>query len=115
MEREISGDVIDRNHLAAQTLHDEALKMEILAMFIAQMSGAGDALRALAADERGKLAHKFKGTAEAVGAFRLATAASDIMDYPLDDAVLTRFTGAVDDACAEAGRILCEGRKSSDG
>ncbi len=72
---------IDLVHLARQTMGDRALEVELLALFdrqagqIAQRLGALDAggVEAWRAD----LAHKLKGSARAVGAHAVATAADN--------------------------------------
>ena len=70
--------VIDLAHLARQTLGDQALEAELLALFEDQSAriaarliepGAGDAKL------RGDLAHTLKGSALAIGAGRVARSA----------------------------------------
>ena len=65
---------IDVEHLARTTLGDGALRREVLAMFLRQTS---DLLRRLAAraGEGAALAHTLKGSARAIGAFRVAACA----------------------------------------
>ncbi len=65
---------IDVEHLARMTLGDDVLRREVLAMFLGQ---AGNLLERLAArvDESAALAHTLKGSARAIGAFRLAACA----------------------------------------
>jgi HPt (histidine-containing phosphotransfer) domain-containing protein len=70
--------VIDLAHLASQTLSDQALEAELLALFENQSAriisqlielGAGDARL------RGDLAHTLRGSALAIGAGRVARSA----------------------------------------
>jgi HPt (histidine-containing phosphotransfer) domain-containing protein len=65
---------IDVDHLARMTLGDGALRREVLAMFLRQ---TGDLLVELAArpGEGAALAHTLKGSARAIGAFRVAACA----------------------------------------
>jgi HPt (histidine-containing phosphotransfer) domain-containing protein len=65
---------IDVDHLARMTLGDGALRREVLAMFLRQ---TGDLLVELAARPRegAALAHTLKGSARAIGAFRVAACA----------------------------------------
>jgi HPt (histidine-containing phosphotransfer) domain-containing protein len=68
---------IDIEHLQRMTLGDESLEREVLAMFSAQAVRLVGALAALPADG-GTLAHTLKGSARAIGAFRVADAASGL-------------------------------------
>jgi HPt (histidine-containing phosphotransfer) domain-containing protein len=65
---------IDTEHLQRMTLGDASLEREVLAMFSAQAAGLIGTLGALPADA-GALAHTLKGSAHAIGAFRVADAA----------------------------------------
>ena len=65
---------IDIEHLQRMTLGDAGLEREVLAMFSAQAVGLIGTLAALPADA-GALAHTLKGSARAIGAFRVADAA----------------------------------------
>jgi HPt (histidine-containing phosphotransfer) domain-containing protein len=75
---------IDNGHLDRMTLGDIALEREVLAMFSAQAVGLIVRLAALSAEggpadgkssESLALAHTLKGSARAIGAFRVADAA----------------------------------------
>jgi HPt (histidine-containing phosphotransfer) domain-containing protein len=70
---------IDNAHLDRMTLGDIALEREVLAMFSAQAVGLIAKLTALSAasgsSESSTLAHTLKGSARAIGAFRVADAA----------------------------------------
>nr|WP_154072550.1 Hpt domain-containing protein [Bradyrhizobium erythrophlei] len=65
---------IDIDHLQRMTLGDAGLEREVLAMFSAQSVSLIGALATLSADT-GALAHTLKGSARAIGAFRVADAA----------------------------------------
>lgn len=69
--------VIDLSHLRSMTMSDAALEREVLALFATQ---SGEITAALAAwpDNAAALAHTLKGSARAIGAFRVADAAAGI-------------------------------------
>src|SRR5262245_34944391 len=70
---------VDREHLARQTLGDAELEREILALFRRQ---SGVMLCRLVAargnEERRMAAHTLKGSARAIGAWRVAAAAEAV-------------------------------------
>jgi HPt (histidine-containing phosphotransfer) domain-containing protein len=67
---------IDRKHLARYTMGDAGLEREILALFVGQAPMTIDRLRLADSDKAWReAAHTLKGSARAVGAWRLATAA----------------------------------------
>ena len=68
---------IDIGHLERMTLGDAGLEREVLAMFSAQAVGLIAKLAALPADSRRAGAH-LKGSARAIGAFRVADAAESL-------------------------------------
>jgi HPt (histidine-containing phosphotransfer) domain-containing protein len=68
---------IDLAHLRRMTLGDETLEREVLVMFAGQAAKLAAALAQLPADAAA-VAHKLKGSARAVGATRVAAAASDL-------------------------------------
>ena len=70
-------DPIDNRHLERMTLADEALEREVLAMFSAQAAGLIVSLANLPANALA-LAHTLKGSAQAIGAFRVADAAEGL-------------------------------------
>src|ERR1700732_4425435 len=65
---------IDIDHLERMTLGDASLEREVLAMFAGQAARLGGALATLPSDAAA-LAHTLKGSARAIGAFRVAEAA----------------------------------------
>jgi HPt (histidine-containing phosphotransfer) domain-containing protein len=67
---------IDLVHLSRYTLGDRALEREALALFAAQSGIYLDRLHAAADDKQWHdAAHSLKGSAKAIGAFRVAAAA----------------------------------------
>jgi HPt (histidine-containing phosphotransfer) domain-containing protein len=105
--------VLDLEHLSRQTAGDRALEGELLALFEAQCAR----LRPLLAvgrlpGERADAAHTLKGSARAIGAWRLAAAADRLeaalrAGGPEPAALVAAFDAAVDTtrrAAAEQGR-----------
>ena len=68
---------IDLAHLSRMTLGDTGVEREVLAMFAAQATDLVDRLAAMPADAD-RLAHTLKGSARAIGAFRVADAAAEV-------------------------------------
>jgi len=71
-----SQEILDRSHLARYTLGDPTLEQEVLGLFIGQMPEVLTMLRG-SGDPNAwtRAAHTIKGSAKAVGAWRLAAAA----------------------------------------
>ena len=68
--------VLDLDHLSRQTAGDRALEGELLALFEAQCARLRPLLAAgRPSGERADAAHTLKGSARAIGAWRLAAAA----------------------------------------
>ena len=65
---------IDSGHLDRMTLGDAGLTREVLTMFSAQAAGLIGRLQSMPSDAP-TLAHTLKGSARAIGAFRVADAA----------------------------------------
>ena len=95
---------IDLAHLQRMSLGDAHLEQEVLAMFAAQAVGLMDELASLPGNVP-ELAHKLKGSARAVGAFRVAEAAEwlETADVDAGQALM-----ALNEAVAEA-RIAIDG------
>ncbi|WP_375414087.1 Hpt domain-containing protein [uncultured Bradyrhizobium sp.] len=68
---------IDIVHLKRMTLGDAGLEGEVLVLFVRQAAGLIEALAGLPA-EAAALAHMLKGSARAIGAFRVAEAAETL-------------------------------------
>ena len=86
---------IDLRHLARQTMGDDALRREVLALFTAQLSSIHGELVAADVAGRGRLAHTLKGSARGVGAFALADCAAAIEADPADDAAIARIPALI--------------------
>lgn len=92
---------IDLVHLARQTLGDRALEREILDLFLTQVKAVLSRLEAAAPDARPDLAHTLKGSARAVGAWKVALQAeaceahASALDW---HAHLAALSGAVHEA-----------------
>ena len=71
--------VIDLGHLRSMTMSDAALEREVLELFVAQSREITAALAAWP-DNAAALAHTLKGSARAIGAFRVSDAAAAIED-----------------------------------
>jgi len=82
---------IDRDHLGRMTLGDASLEREVLAMFAGQSAGLVGALSNLPADAAA-LAHTLKGSARAIGAFRVADAAETLETALRHDADASAIT-----------------------
>jgi HPt (histidine-containing phosphotransfer) domain-containing protein len=105
---------IDIDHLRKMTLGDAGLEREVLAMFAAQSVSL---ITGLAAKNAAKnpaknpdanpadataLAHMLKGSARAIGAFRVAEAAESLETRLRNGQDSSRALAEVDDAVAEA-------------
>jgi HPt (histidine-containing phosphotransfer) domain-containing protein len=97
---------IDTEHLQRMTLGDASLEREVLAMFSAQAGGLVGTLGALPANA-GALAHTLKGSAHAIGAFRVADAAGRLE-------TLIRNGGDPSEALAELLDCVAQARAAVD-
>jgi|SRR6478672_110793 HPt (histidine-containing phosphotransfer) domain-containing protein len=97
---------LDREHLARQTLGDVDLQREILALFRRQ-SGVilARLMAARGSDERRMAAHTLKGSARAIGAWRVAAAAEAVEAATLGPD-LAPLAGALGEANARIETIL---------
>lgn len=100
---------IDLVHLGRQSLGDQSLEMELLELFDRQAAriAAELAMPDLAdgaCGERSDLAHTLKGSAKAVGAWRVAEAAANYEKAAAGTcrATLARRAGEVEDCVNEA-------------
>jgi HPt (histidine-containing phosphotransfer) domain-containing protein len=100
---------IDVQHLGRMTLGEPALEAEVLALFAAQSRDLAARLAVVPADAAA-LAHTLKGSARAVGAFRVAEAAlaleTALRDGAEPSAALAELQRAVAEARDEIGRML---------
>jgi HPt (histidine-containing phosphotransfer) domain-containing protein len=97
---------IDIEHLARMTLGDTGLEREVLAMFAGQAVRLGRDIAALPAGADA-LVHTLKGSARAVGAFRVADAAEclEVVLQNGDDPSL---------ALAELNEVIAQARVAID-
>ena len=115
----ICGDPVDRSYLARFTLGNAALEREVLELFADQAPVYLRALRAAAGRKAWKeAAHTIKGSASAIGAWRLARfaeiaeridveAEATIAEGHRDEAVAA-VALAADEACGFIRRVLAE-------
>ncbi|NKN36576.1 Hpt domain-containing protein [Agrobacterium sp. a22-2] len=89
---------IDLVHLATQTMGDKALEIEVLQMFARQARGCLQGLIEGSADTVQATAHRLKGAALAVGAFRVSEAAGEVEERGADAASLAAVGAAVIEA-----------------
>jgi HPt (histidine-containing phosphotransfer) domain-containing protein len=92
---------IDFAHLRTMTLGDESLEREVLAMFAGQAAELAAALAQLPPDAAA-IAHKLKGSARAIGAMRVASAAADLETALQNGDDPANLLAALDDAVGEA-------------
>jgi HPt (histidine-containing phosphotransfer) domain-containing protein len=107
--------VLDLVHLSRQTLGDVTLETELLALFQSQARQFAKRLAGPShpGDEkwRAELAHTLKGSARAVGAFRVAQAAENY-EYAVKSGstqiagVLGRLSDAIEETRAEIAGLL---------
>jgi len=88
---------IDLVHLARQTMGDKDLEIEILSLFARQARAALVDMTAGSVPPA-TVAHRIKGAASAVGAFKVAGVAGEIEAGQADAATLARFGAAVIEA-----------------
>ena len=75
---------VDFDHLARMTLGESRLEREVLELFLKQAGRLVEAMAELPA-ETPALAHTLKGSARAIGAFRIADCAADLEDQSRRD------------------------------
>lgn len=88
---------IDLVHLTRETFGNRALETEILSLFSRQTCGIVDRLAHANSDERVRLAKSLKGSARAVGAFRVAEMAEAIEQAPSDLKKVKDMEPVIDD------------------
>jgi HPt (histidine-containing phosphotransfer) domain-containing protein len=97
---------LDLAHLTRQTLGDPMLEREVLSLFRRQSGQILDRLlRARGSAERRLAAHTLKGSARAIGAWRVA-AAAEAVECAAKRPDLTTLAGAVGEANATIEAIL---------
>ncbi|HAO40099.1 MAG TPA: Hpt domain-containing protein [Afipia sp.] len=100
---------IDVQHLGRMTLGEAALEAEVLGLFAAQSADLVGRLKTIPADAAA-LAHTLKGSARAIGAFRVAEAALGVEAAMKSDGdvagAITLLQRAVEEARAAIGQML---------
>jgi HPt (histidine-containing phosphotransfer) domain-containing protein len=92
---------LNLEHLRRMTLGDAGLEREVLDMFARQASHLADMLAAVPV-EAGALAHTLKGSARAIGAFRVAETADALEAAIRDGRAPAQALADLRDAVAEA-------------
>jgi HPt (histidine-containing phosphotransfer) domain-containing protein len=98
---------IDIDHVRRMTLGDAGLEREVLAMFSAQSVSLIAGLAAKSPDATA-LAHMLKGSARAIGAFRVAEAAESLEIRLRNSSDPSEALAEVEDAVAEARAAIDE-------
>jgi HPt (histidine-containing phosphotransfer) domain-containing protein len=98
---------LDFGHLERMTLGEKALEREVLEMFVAQSSRLLEALAAPPA-EAGALAHTLKGSARAIGAFKVADRAAALEEAAGQGSDDAEALVALREAVAEARATIEE-------
>jgi HPt (histidine-containing phosphotransfer) domain-containing protein len=96
---------LDLEHLRRMTFGDAGLEREVLALFVGQATRLVGALGTLSPDA-GRLAHTLKGSAGAIGAFRVAEAAQTLERTIRNGADPAPGLAELRDAVAEAQRAI---------
>jgi HPt (histidine-containing phosphotransfer) domain-containing protein len=96
---------LDLAHLRRTTFGDAGLEREVLALFVGQATRLVGALGTLSPDA-GRLAHTLKGSAGAIGAFRVAEAAQTLERTIRNGADPAPGLAELRDAVAEAQRAI---------
>jgi HPt (histidine-containing phosphotransfer) domain-containing protein len=105
-ERQEAEEPLDRGHLARQTLGDSDLEREVLSLFRRQSSIIlARLIEAREAEERRAAAHTLKGSARALGAWRVA-AAAEAVEAATTQPDLSPLSGAVGEALSTIETIL---------
>jgi HPt (histidine-containing phosphotransfer) domain-containing protein len=92
---------VDLDHLKRMTSGEQGLEREVLQLFLKQTSRLVAALESLPA-ETGALSHTLKGSARAIGAFRLADSAAALEEAACQGRDSSAELAAVHVAVAEA-------------
>ena len=111
----VNPEILDLRHLTAQTFSDRALARELLELFGRQCRALGaviiGATGAGSREERSRAAHTLKGSACAIGAWRIAAVADWIEALVADPGTrsLAELSGELEDAvnAVEAAIAAC--------
>jgi len=97
---------VDLAQLASQTFGDKGLQREVLELFLEQARRTREALRTTGPDECGRLAHRIEGSAKAIGAFELASAAAGLAEAPQSADAKECFLRRLDEVVAHIARRM---------
>ncbi|UVD58754.1 Hpt domain-containing protein [Rhizobium sp. Pop5] len=89
---------IDLVHLAKQTMGDKTLEIEVLQMFARQARACLQDIASGETSRAGAAAHRLKGAASSVGAFRVSETAEAIEENGTDAGTMAALGAAVIDA-----------------
>lgn len=113
------GDILDLGHLARQTLNDSELERQVMGLFFEQSALVLRQIRDAGGHrQRIEAAHKLKGSARAIGAWRVAEASDRLEALPAeanDDSLMEAIVGlhaAVAEARAAIAGLLDHGGAS---
>lgn len=104
----VAASPLDRSHLARYTLGDPALEREVLGLFVAQIPLTVESLKFAQSDKDWQMAaHSLKGSARAVGAWKLARLAqqAEKIDRTAGGAS-TGIVARIEEAAAEVDAYL---------
>ena len=107
MQSEADIAAIDRAHLKAMTMGDEALARDVLALFERQSAMMMKRLPGADAKTKAEIAHALKGSARGIGAWRVADAAT-LVELAGDAIALKELNDALAEARAEIALVLKE-------
>ena len=93
-----NGRPIDLVHLATMTMGDKLLEIEALQMFAKQARGCLSKLVSGDRDTVTAAAHRLKGAASAVGAFKVSAAAEALEDFGADAGRIATVGAAIVEA-----------------
>jgi HPt (histidine-containing phosphotransfer) domain-containing protein len=98
---------IDLVHLARMTLGDRSLEREVLQLFVRQAAVLLGRMEAADADTMVTLAHTLRGSAQGLGAWRVA-AAADAVERAADAEALARAQASLRAAVEEARFVITD-------
>jgi HPt (histidine-containing phosphotransfer) domain-containing protein len=98
---------IDLVHLARMTLGDRSLEREMLQLFVRQAAVLLDRMEAADPDSVPSLAHTLRGSAQSLGAWRVA-AAAEAVERAADDDALARARASLRAAVEETRSLITD-------
>jgi HPt (histidine-containing phosphotransfer) domain-containing protein len=101
----LTGCPVDLDHLRRMTSGDQGLEREVLGLFAKQTSRIVEEMHALPA-AAGTLSHTLKGSARAIGAFRLADSAAALEEAIRQGRDASAELAALQQAAAEAREAI---------